>query len=83
MITPFQNAFVPGRQICDNITIAQEILHSIRTSRSSNSSFALKIDMAKAYDKLSYDVISQVLIGFGLTGCTHDLLMQCITSAKF
>lgn len=82
MITLSQNAFVPGRQINNNI-IAHEIQHPIRSSRNSNSSFALTIDMAKAYDKLSWDVISQTLLGFDLTYSSHDLLMQCITTVSF
>lgn len=33
MISPFQNAFVPGRHILDNILIAHEIIHAMRKSK--------------------------------------------------
>ena len=53
LITPFQNAFIKGRNISDNILIAHEIMNGLRKKRGKKYSFgALKIDMSKAYDKV-------------------------------
>ena len=52
-ITPFQNAFIQGRNISDNILLAHEIMDGLRKKRGKKYSFgALKIDMSKTYDKV-------------------------------
>lgn len=57
IISPFQNAFIPKRQISDNIALAHEILHSMRRKKYKTSYMALKIDLEKAYDKLEWNFI--------------------------
>lgn len=53
LVTPFQNAFIRGRNISDNILIAHEIFDMLRKMRKRKKFYgALKIDMAKAYDRV-------------------------------
>ena len=57
-ITPFQNAFIQGRNIFDNILLAHEIMDGLRKKRGKKYSFgALKIDMSKTYDKWKMDKV--------------------------
>lgn len=72
IISREQGAFVEGRSISDNILLATELHHSILNARSDAPSFMLKLDMAKAFDRVSWDFIEQVLVFLGFpTVWTH------------
>ena len=46
IISPYQNAFIKGRNISDNILLAYEIMDTLRKKKGRKYSFgALKIDM--------------------------------------
>ena len=54
LISPFQNAFIQGRNITDNILLAHEIFDFLRKKKGRKKSYgALKIDMCKAYDRVN------------------------------
>ncbi|XP_026451804.1 uncharacterized protein LOC113352159 [Papaver somniferum] len=72
-----QTAFVPGRQILDNIVIAKELLHSMNNSTATDGHFALKVDMAKAYDRVNWKFLADMLILMGIHGHSLSLIMKC------
>lgn len=47
-----QHAFIQGRRITDNIIITQEIVHSLNLKSFNRHDFMLKIDLAKAFDRI-------------------------------
>lgn len=54
LIVDTQNAFVPGHHMDDNILISHELTHILNKQRSGlRHRAALKLDMNKAYDKVS------------------------------
>ena len=52
-ISSTQSAFVPGRQILDNILVAHECIHFLNNKRTGREGYmAIKLDMFKAYDRV-------------------------------
>ena len=83
LISPNQVSFVPGRHITDNIIVAQEMLHKFKSSKGKKGFVAWKIDLSKAYDRLNWNFIRNVLREIGIRGQILELLMHCITSVKY
>ncbi|XP_020586142.1 uncharacterized protein LOC110028576 [Phalaenopsis equestris] len=66
LISNNQVAFVKGRQISDNILLAQELLLDLdRKIRGSN--LILKLDIQKAYDTINWNFILDTLIARGFS----------------
>ncbi|KAM6595903.1 hypothetical protein CsatA_006427 [Cannabis sativa] len=61
IISPAQTAFVKGRQIAENTAVAREIVHSMSKKRGKKGFMMIKLDMEKAYDKMSWSFILEVL----------------------
>lgn len=64
IISPEQSGFVKGRNITENILLAQEMLQRI-DSKVRGSNVMLKLDMAKAYDRMSWLFLLHTLRKFG------------------
>jgi len=82
LISPNQAAFVPGRRGLDNVVIAQELLHSLDIKKGKVGFMAVKVDLAKAYDRLEWSFIHHVLNAFHLPRMLIDLIMSCISSTS-
>lgn len=70
---------MPGRNIYENIVVAQEMIHSMRRMRGKTGYFAIKVDLAKAFDRLSWSFISHALHEVGLPLGLINLIMECVT----
>ncbi|GMI86859.1 hypothetical protein HRI_002355200 [Hibiscus trionum] len=79
-----QSAFVPGISISDNVLIAYELMHSMKVrKRGLKGSFALKLDMAKAYDRLNWDFLEKVMLQMGFDSGWVSLILRCISSVTY
>ena len=62
LISPLQTTFVTRRKGIDNTIIAQEVIHTISRKKGRVGYMAFKIDLEKAYDKLEWNFIRDMLI---------------------
>ena len=65
IISPAQSAFIPNRWIAKNQVIVQEMLHNFKTSKAKPGLMAIKLDLQKAYDQVSWKFIKTVLLHLG------------------
>ncbi|KAL6144556.1 hypothetical protein ACLB2K_055248 [Fragaria x ananassa] len=83
LITENQSAFVSGRRIQDNIIVAHELFHYLKVQLSGESgSFALKLDMNKAYDRVEWSFLKAVFLKMGFAGGWVSLFKQCISTVS-
>ncbi|KAJ0864233.1 putative RNA-directed DNA polymerase [Helianthus annuus] len=77
-----QSAFVPGRKISDNILLTQELMHNYQVDRGPPRC-ALKIDIQKAYDTVSWSFLEEILIRFGFHQKMISWIMACVTTVSY
>ena len=63
LISPEKSGFVEGRQILDGIILTQEMIHSLKKTKSPG--MLIKVDLVKAYDKVSWLFLKAMLKAFG------------------
>ncbi|KAG7567099.1 Ribonuclease H-like superfamily [Arabidopsis thaliana x Arabidopsis arenosa] len=84
LISETQSAFVEGRLISDNILIAQEMFHGLRTNPRCKGKFmAIKTDMSKAYDRVEWIFVEKVLRKLGFCEKWITWIMWCITTVQY
>lgn len=66
LIGAHQSIFILGRQIADNILIYQEVLKSMKYKTGKLGWMIMKVDLKKAYDRLSWKFIEKTLMECGL-----------------
>ncbi|KAL0291253.1 UNVERIFIED_CONTAM: hypothetical protein Sradi_7031000, partial [Sesamum radiatum] len=82
MISPSQNAFVPGRSIGDNILLAQEMFTGYNR-QGLPKRCALKVDLRKAYDTVEWDFLIAALQLFGFPDIFMGWIEECVTTPMF
>lgn len=84
LISEQQSAFIPGRQIQDNIIVSHEIFHYLKhKKKGSRSSVAIKLDLNKAYDYVCWDFLLSVLGRMGFDKLWVHWIQQCVCTVKY
>lgn len=83
-ISSCQIAFVLGRFITDNVMVAYELLHSMKSrQKRSIGSIALKLDMLKAYDRIECQFLEYMIRRMEFKEKWIKLVMKCVESVSY
>ena len=78
IISKDQSAFTPEYFITDNILVAFEIFHSMNGHVGANGFMALKLDSLKAYDKVEWIFLRNMMLQLGFRPCWVNLIMSFV-----
>jgi hypothetical protein len=73
-----QSAFIKGRNIMDGVMTLHEILHDVKNNK--GDGLILKLDFEKAYDKISWDFLFEMLRQRGFDEIWCKWIKEVVTS---
>ncbi|KAL0399846.1 UNVERIFIED_CONTAM: hypothetical protein Sradi_2327900 [Sesamum radiatum] len=77
-----QSGFTSGRLLSDNVLLAQELIYSLE-SRRADANVIFKLDMIKAYDRVSWEFLYHVLQQKGFPQCWINLVANAMSNCWF
>eukprot|EP00253_Pinus_taeda_P008568 PITA_08568 len=81
IISQEQSSYVEGRQILDNILLAQEMIHSLHSRKVAG--MLIQLDLSKAYDKVSWTYLEAILKAFGFSQPWIKWVLELIKSTRY
>ncbi|WJX25744.1 hypothetical protein P8452_14757 [Trifolium repens] len=83
-VSTHQSAFVPERSILHNAMVAIEVVHYMRTKTTGKvGCVALKLDISKAYDRMSWEYLRAVLTRMGFNNKWVHWMAMCVESLDY
>jgi len=76
LIATNQTAFIKGRYILQSVVAAHEIIHEVH--RKKESGVVLKLDYEKAYDRVSWNFLEEMLVSRGFGGKWRSWLSKVV-----
>ncbi|VVA31667.1 PREDICTED: reverse mRNAase [Prunus dulcis] len=84
IISDSQNAFVPERQIQDNVILTHEAFHYLKMKKKGRCfETGIKVDMNKAYDRIEWDFMEVLMRRMGFNSRWINLVLGCVRSVSF
>eukprot|EP00253_Pinus_taeda_P033434 PITA_33434 len=81
LVSEEKTRYVEGRQILNNIIQAHEVVHSLKSNK--QAGMIIQLDLEKAYDKISWAYIREVLIAYGFDHNYIRWVMALVTTSIF
>lgn len=79
-----QGAFIAGRSITDNIIIAHEMIHRLRTNDSIAKEYiAVKTNMSKAFDRAEWSFLKTLMERMGFDRTWVSWIMSCVSTVSY
>ncbi|KAG7563624.1 Reverse transcriptase domain [Arabidopsis suecica] len=82
VISHSQSAFLPGRQLSENVLLASEIIQGYNR-RNISPRAMLKVDLRKAFDSVRWDFILSTLKAIGIREKYIGWITECICTPSF
>lgn len=84
VISEAQSAFIQGKLISDNIIIGHECINAIKNKKFNWGRMgAIKLDLSKAYDRVEWIFLKEIMVKLGFNNRWIDLILSCISSTNF
>ena len=90
LVSESQSAFMLDRLITDNILVAHETLHHLKTKKNKKNKktrktgyMAIKLDMSKAYDRVEWVFLEKIMEKRGFDNRWISLIQSCIQTVSF
>lgn len=84
VISEEQSAFVPGRNIQDNVLVSFELIHYMhRKKHGQEGDVALKLDISKAYDLVNWRYLQDRMRIMGFSEKWVRWIMLCVTTISY
>ena len=80
VISKNQTAFITGRSILDGVVILQEVVHELK--RTKQEGIILKLDFEKAYDRVSWHFLEEVLTKKGFSQKWVSWMMKAFKGGR-
>lgn len=79
-----QSAFISGWLITDNIIAAYETMHTMQIRMWSTIGYmGIKLDMSKAYNRVEWSFLEDVMSRLGFADAWIKLIMTCVRSVNY
>ena len=80
IISRNQSTFIRGRNILEGPLALQEIVHSLKRTR--QPAILLKLDFEKAYDRVNWEFLRQILLDRGFSSVWVHRMMQLVSGGQ-
>ena len=84
IISSYQSAFILGRLITDNVLAAYETLHTMHSHMYGRKGYmAVKLDTSKAYDRVEWRLLAEVMRQMGFVEKWVSFIMMCVRTVTY